>query len=97
VFGTDRGIVDALPGVGIQLHPRLSLSEAEVRYAARFEQARSVEDVLARRNRALFVDAAAASEAAPAVAQILADELGWTEAQTREMTEAFHQLAEGFL
>ena len=97
VFGTDRGIVDALPGVGIQLHPRLSLSEAEVRYAARFEQARSVEDVLARRNRALFVDAAAASETAPSVAQILATELGWTEAQTREMTEAFHQLAEGFL
>lgn len=96
VFGTDRHIVDSLPGVGVQLHPRLSLSEAEVRYAARFEQARSVEDVLARRNRALFVDAAAASDTAPAVARILADELGWSATQTLEMTEAFHQLAEGF-
>ena len=79
-----------------KFHPALSLSEAEVRYAARFEQARSVEDVLARRSRALFVDATAASEAAPAVARILADELGWTEIQAAEMTEAFHQLAEGF-
>jgi glycerol-3-phosphate dehydrogenase len=96
VFGTDRSIIDSLPGVSIQLHPGLRLTEAEVRYAARFEQARSVEDVLARRSRALFVDAAAASETAPAVAHILANELGWTEAQTREMTEAFHQLAEGF-
>jgi glycerol-3-phosphate dehydrogenase len=96
VFGTDRPIIDSLPGVGIQLHPQLGLSAAEVRYAARFEQARNVEDVLARRSRALFVDAAAACDAAPAVARILANELGWTDAQTHEMTEAFHQLAEGF-
>ncbi|RTL29101.1 MAG: FAD-dependent oxidoreductase, partial [Rhodocyclaceae bacterium] len=96
VFGTDRPAVDALPGAGRQLHPALSLSEAEVRFAAREEQARDVEDVLARRHRALFVDATAASEAAPAVAAILAEELDWDTERTREMTEAFHRLAEGF-
>jgi glycerol-3-phosphate dehydrogenase len=96
VLGTDRHSIAGLLGANRQIHPALSLSEAEVRYAARFEQARSVEDVLARRSRALFVDAKAASEAAPAVAGILADELGWTETQASEMTEAFHQLAEGF-
>lgn len=96
VFGSDRAAVDTLPGAGRRLHPALSLSEAEVRFAAREEQAHNVEDVLARRHRALFVDATAAIEAAPAVAAILADELGWSTERTDEMTEAFRRLAEGF-
>ena len=47
-----------------------------VRFAARFEMARDVEDVLARRSRLLFLDAAEASRQADAVAGILRDELG---------------------
>lgn len=97
VFGTDRPAVDALPGAGVRLHPALTLTEAEVRYAARFELARSVEDVLARRCRALFVSASAAGEAAPAVARILAEELGWTGQRAAESTEAFRRVAEGFV
>ena len=46
-----------------------------VRYAARFEYAQTVEDVLARRWRILFLDAAEAARLAPAVAAILAEEL----------------------
>ena len=84
-------------GAGIPLHPALTLTEAEVRYAARFELARSVEDVLARRCRALFVSASAAGEAAPAVARILAEELGWTGQRAAESTEAFRRVAEGFV
>ncbi len=53
------------------------LTEAMVRFAARHEYARTVEDVLARRSRLLFLDARAAADAAPAVAAVLADELGW--------------------
>ena len=51
------------------------LSEAMVRFAARYEMAQSVEDVLARRCRLLFLDAAEAARQADAVATILADEL----------------------
>jgi glycerol-3-phosphate dehydrogenase len=51
------------------------LSEAMVRFAVRHEYARTVEDVLARRSRLLFLDARAAAAAAPAVAAVLADEL----------------------
>ena len=47
-----------------------------VRFAARYEMARSVEDVLARRCRLLFLDAAEAGRQADAVATILAQELG---------------------
>lgn len=97
ILGNDRALIDALPGAGVRLHPRLDLSEAEVRHAARHEQARDVDDVLARRHRALFIDARAAREAAAAVARILADELGWSDERRRERTEAFHRLAEGFL
>lgn len=97
VFGTDRAIIDRLPGAGRRVHPAFTLSEAEVRHGARCEQARSVEDLLARRHRALFIDAAAAIEAAPAVAAILAEELGWSAARTAESTEAFRRVAEGFL
>ncbi|MES2960062.1 MAG: glycerol-3-phosphate dehydrogenase/oxidase [Pseudomonadota bacterium] len=52
------------------------LSEAMVRFAARHEMAQSVEDVLARRCRLLFLDAAEAQRQAGAVAAILAEELG---------------------
>jgi glycerol-3-phosphate dehydrogenase len=52
------------------------LSEAMVRFAVRHEMAQSVEDVLARRCRLLFLDAAEAARQAPAVAKILAEELG---------------------
>ena len=95
-YGSDREAVNALPGAGRRLQEGLTLTEAEVRYAARAEYALSVEDVLARRHRALFVDASLALEAAPAVAALLAEELGrdgsWEEAQLR----AFAALAQGF-
>ena len=50
------------------------LSEAMVRFAVRSEHAQTVEDVLARRTRLLFLDARAAAAAAPAVARVLAEE-----------------------
>ena len=53
--------------------------------------------MLARRHRALFIDAAAALACAPAVAAIMAGELGWTPSLTLEMQEAFRRVAEGFL
>lgn len=96
-YGTDRAEIDRLPGATRRLHPAFTLSEAEVRHGARHEQAREVEDMLARRHRALFVDAPAAIEAAPAVAAILADELGWSARRTTESKEAFRRVAEGFL
>ncbi|KAB2964316.1 glycerol-3-phosphate dehydrogenase/oxidase [Zoogloea sp.] len=97
VHGCERAAIDALPGARVRLHPGLDLSEAEVRHAVRHEQARSIEDLLARRHRALFIDARVALECAPAVAALMAGELGWTAQQTLEMQEAFRRVAEGFL
>ena len=75
LYGSEGGDVALLPGNNVQLAP--GLSEAMVRFAARFEYARSVEDVLARRSRQLFLDATEAANAAPAVAQVLSEELGY--------------------
>jgi glycerol-3-phosphate dehydrogenase len=73
LYGLESDVVQQLPGSAVMLAPHLS--EAMVRFAARYEYARTVEDVLARRSRLLFLDARAAADAAPAVAAVLADEL----------------------
>lgn len=92
VYGTDGPAVAAVmaeqPGWGDLLHPRLHYRTGEVIWAARHEAARTVEDVLSRRLRALLLDARASQEVAPQVAALLAAELGydiaWQEAQVRE-------------
>lgn len=73
-YGSEAGAVTALPGAEHWLAD--GLSEAMVRFAARHEYARTVEDVLARRARRLFLDAAEAGRLAAPVAAILGQELG---------------------
>ncbi len=73
-YGADWPAVAALPGADRVLG--VGVSEAMVRFAARHEYARTVEDVLARRVRLLFLDAAQAEALAPAVAALLDEETG---------------------
>ncbi|MGB6242446.1 MAG: glycerol-3-phosphate dehydrogenase/oxidase [Castellaniella sp.] len=73
-YGTEVAAVQALPGAERSLG--MGLTEAMVRYAVRHEYARCVEDVLARRHRMLFLDAAQAARVAPDVSSILQDEIG---------------------
>src|SRR3546814_13142642 len=54
-YGAEAAVVQSLPGADIELAPGFSV--AMVRFAARYEYARTVEDVLARRTRLLFLDA----------------------------------------
>lgn len=72
LYGAEAPFVDALPGASIALGG--GLTEAMVRFAARFEFARTVEDVLARRFRLLFLEAAQARALAPQVAALLQEE-----------------------
>lgn len=74
-YGNEADVVSQLPGANRYLHA--GLSEAMVRFAARFEYARTVEDVLARRSRLLFLDAALAASLGEVVARILQDETGF--------------------
>ena len=72
LYGSEAGDVLAMQGANNKLGG--GLTEAMVRYAARVEYARSVEDVLARRSRLLFLDAALAKSLAAPVAALLQQE-----------------------
>lgn len=74
LYGGEAAAVLGLPGADRELGG--GLTEAMVRFAARFEYARTVEDVLARRSRLLFLDAALAKLLAAPVAALLQQETG---------------------
>lgn len=100
-YGSDAPALDWLageqPGWGDPLHPRLPYRVCEVVWAVRHEMARTLEDVLSRRTRALLLDARASLEAAPAVARLLAAELGRDEAWVEGQVAAYEALARGYL
>jgi glycerol-3-phosphate dehydrogenase len=95
VYGSDalaiRTMMEVDPRLAEPLHPALPYTAGEVVWAARHEMARTVEDVLARRIRALFLNTRAAMEMAPHVAELLGNELGqsnqWKTAQVRSFCE----------
>ncbi len=100
-YGTQASGVRALaasdPELSGLLHPRLPYLRAEVAWGARHEMARTVEDVLARRTRALLLDARASVECAPLVARLLARELGRDEAWQSRQVAAYRTLADAAL
>ncbi|GGJ41345.1 glycerol-3-phosphate dehydrogenase/oxidase [Deinococcus roseus] len=96
VYGTDADKVLSLPGSTQKLHPDLPYLEAEVRHAVRHELARTVEDVLSRRTRAILLNARAATEAAPRVAAILREELHTPEQQVNQQLEHFKGITEQY-
>ena len=80
-----------------KLHPDLPYLCAEVIYQIRHEQAKTVEDVLCRRTRAILLNAKAAIEAAPTVARIMADQLGYDNKWVDEQLEVFNVIAKQYL
>lgn len=99
-YGSDAAEVRALaqqqPELAEVLDAALPFTRAEVVYAVRKEMARTVEDVLSRRTRALLLDARAAERAAPTVAALMAGELGQDEAWQVQQTAQFRTLARQF-
>jgi glycerol-3-phosphate dehydrogenase len=94
IYGSDQDSIQKLiietPELGEKLHFRLPYTKAEIVWAIRNEMARTIDDILARRLRALFLDAKSSIEVAPIVASILAKELGkdklWQQQQIKEFT-----------
>jgi glycerol-3-phosphate dehydrogenase len=101
VYGSDREKIETLIRANPALDSKLSVkhpyTEAEVIWAVRNEMARSVEDVLARRLRLLFLDAREAIAAAPTVAALIAAELGYSKEWQLQQVQAFTSLAGGYL
>jgi glycerol-3-phosphate dehydrogenase len=101
VYGSDQSLIADLIRANAdwaaRLHSQLEFTEAEVVFAVRNEMARTIEDVLARRVRMLFLDANAAIECAPRVADILMKELGRDEKWREDELLRFYDVAKGYL
>jgi len=99
-YGSDapalRELMASDPALGRRLHDALPVYAAQVVWAARHEMARTVDDVLARRTRALFLNAAAAIAMAGDVARLLAAELGRDEQWQRDQVAGFIAIARNY-
>ena len=100
-YGSDAPDVEAVcqesPEYSQLLHPALPYRAGQVAWAARFEMARSLEDVLSRRLRALTLNARAAVEMAPRAAAVLAKELNKPTAWEQEQVQMFVALAKSYV
>ena len=93
--GESRALIAMIerdPTLGEPLVEGLPYLKAEAVYGARYEMARSVDDLLSRRTRARLLGRDACGEAAPAVAALVAAELGWDDEEQQRQVKAFHAL-----
>jgi glycerol-3-phosphate dehydrogenase len=101
VYGSDaagiRALVEENPQLGERLHPELPYIAAEVIWSARHEMSRTIDDALARRTRALLLNARAAVAVAPRVAGLLAQELRRDERWIKSQVASFIALARQYI
>lgn len=100
VYGLDAPALERLmherPELAEPLHPALPICGAQVVWAVREEMARTIDDVLARRTRALFLNTRAALAMAPAVVRLMARELHRDKSWEDQQLGKFKQIAAGF-
>jgi len=101
VYGAEAEQLERLmkeePALAEPIHPALPYPKACIVWAARHEQARTLEDVLARRTRGLLLNAQATIDAADEAAKVLAGELGRPDEWAVEQAADFKKLASGYL
>jgi glycerol-3-phosphate dehydrogenase len=85
------------PVSGMPVDPRLPYSIAEIIWICRNEMPLTVEDILARRTRSLFLNARASAEIAHEVADIMAKELGFDAKWKSEQVETYNQLIKNYI
>ncbi len=101
IYGSDIPKIIQLqnsePELKEKLHPNHEFTMAEVAWAIRYEMARTVDDILARRVRLLFLDARAAIESSEKTARLIAKELGYDEIWIAKEILDFKKISKGFL
>ncbi len=101
VYGEDRSKIEEISREYFEDDPYLSKSlgikKAQVTWAVREEMARTLEDVMARRTRALFLDARESLRIAPSAAGLVADELGRDQHWIQGQLDSFRQMAKNYL
>lgn len=101
VYGSDlaqiQEIMEENPEWATPIHRELPYTQAEVIWAVRNEMARTIEDVLARRTRALFLHARVSLEMAPLVVQLMANELDKDPEWVIHQLSEYHEIAKGYI
>ncbi len=82
------------PRLAEPLVPGLTYLKAEAVYAARYEMARSVDDILSRRTRARLLARDDSARVADEVAALVADDLGWDDAEQRRQVAHYRALVD---
>jgi glycerol-3-phosphate dehydrogenase len=85
------------PDLGTPIDIRLPYTRAEILWICRNEMPVNVEDILARRTRALFLNARASADVAPEVAHLMAGEFGYDEKWEKKQTESYNNLIVNYL
>lgn len=98
-YGSDAGLLRAQMNGSANkwLSEKLKIHEQQVVWAIRHEMARTLDDVLSRRTRALFLDAKESRRIAPQVADIMANELDEDEAWKAAQVKSFNELSQKYL
>ena len=100
MYGSDapalQDLMEAEPQYSQVLHPRLDIRAGQVIWAVRYEMARTVEDFLARRTRALLLDARASLAIAPQVAALMAAELGYDTVWEATQIDEYNKIAASY-
>jgi len=101
VYGQDRSRIEDIGhktfGTDRYLSESLGIEKAQVIWAVREEMARTLEDVLARRTRALFLDAKESLRIAPEAARLMVDELGRDPNWIQDQLDSYKRLASNYL
>jgi glycerol-3-phosphate dehydrogenase len=101
IYGSDAQFIKDMllthPEYEEKLHPNFKTITGEVVWAVRNEMGRTVEDFLARRTRALLLDAKASMEMAPQVARLMAKELDRDDAWIDKQITDYRKLAREYL
>ena len=101
IYGTDSDLILDLINknndLGSKIHPNHNIVKAQIIWAVQHEDAKQIEDFLARRTRLLFLDAKASIECAPLVAEVFKTELGLDDTWVKKQMESYTELAEKYL
>lgn len=90
-------MISEKPELGDKIDERLPYTKAEIIWVCRNEMPVNIEDILARRTRALFLNARASAEIAEEIAILMAEEFGHDQKWKDEQVEAYNQLVRNYL
>lgn len=101
IYGDKSFEIEAMicinPELGIPIDPRLPYTKAEIVWICRNEMPINIEDILARRTRALFLNAKASSDMAPETAALMGKEFGYDLQWQKNQVESYLQLVKNYI